>query len=160
MIDPSDNLTPLSTQEIYGWLHDPSISDPSFNSPGNDILCLTLQDTLYEVPVILSGTNPTFQAVSGSNVLACKEYLAGEPNAAANQSDRADQTVWHYFTAPPSGAVEISIRAYVGMDTVRYNIYELLNGTDCYGGLQPATYTEDGTQNTPVITPVITGSEL
>ena len=158
MIDPSDNLTPLSTQEIYGWLYDPSVSDPSFNSPGNDILCLTLQDTLYEVPVILAGTNPTFQAVSGSNVLACKEYLAGEPNAAFNQSERADQTVWHYFTAPPSGAVEISIRAYVGMDTVRYNIYELLNGTDCYGGLQPATYTEDGTQNTPVITPVITGS--
>ena len=158
MIDPSDNLTPLSTQEIYGWVHDPSITDPSFNSPGNDILCLTLQDTLYEVPVILSGTNPTFQAVSGSNVLACKEYLAGEPDATPNQSDRADQTVWHYFTAPASGAVEISIRAYVGMDTVRYNIYELLNGTDCYGGLQPATYTEDGTQNTSIITPVITGS--
>ena len=158
MIDPSDNLTPLSTQEIYGWVHDPSIADPSFNSPGNDILCLTLQDTLYEVPIILSGTNPTFQAVSGSNVLACKEYLAGEPNASANQADQADQTVWHYFTAPPSGAVEISIRAYVGMDTVRYNIYELLNGTDCYGGLQPATYTQDGTQNSSIITPVITGS--
>jgi len=158
MIDPSDNLTPLSTQEIYGWVHDPSIADPSFNSPGNDILCLTLQDTLYEVPVILSGTNPTFQAVSGSNVLACKEYLAGEPNATLDQANRADQTVWHYFTAPASGAVEISIRAYVGMDTVRYNIYELLNGTDCYGGLQPATYTEDGTQNTSIITPVITGS--
>ena len=158
MIDPSDNVTPLSTQEIYGWVHDPSISDPSFNSPANDILCLTLQDTLFEVPVILSGTNPTFQAVSGTNVLACKEYLAGEPNAAADIADRADQTVWHYFTAPPSGAVEISIRAYVGMDTVRYNIYELLNGTDCYGGLQPATFTQDGTQNTAVITPVIAGT--
>jgi gliding motility-associated-like protein len=158
MIDPSDNLTPLSTQEIYGWLHDPVSSDPSFNSPGNDILCIALQDTLYEVPVILEGTNPTFQAVSGSNVLACKEYLAGEPDAAVNQADRADQTVWHYFTAPASGAVEISIRAYVGLDSVRYNIYELLNGTDCYGGLQPATFTQDGTQNTAVITPVITGS--
>ncbi len=43
------------------------------------------------------------------------------------------------------------------MDTVRYNIYELLNGTDCYGGLQPATYTDDGTQATPIITPVIQG---
>ena len=43
------------------------------------------------------------------------------------------------------------------MDTVRYNIYELLNGTDCYGGLQPATYTEDGTQSTPSVNPVIQG---
>jgi gliding motility-associated-like protein len=33
----------------------------------------------------------------------------------------------------------------------------LLNGTDCYGGLNPATYTTDGTRNTPIITPVLTG---
>ena len=157
LIDPANILDPFSSEEIKGWLYDPSIADPSFNSPGNDILCIALQDTLFEVPVILANTDPTFQAVSGSNVLACQEYLAGEPNAASDPSNCANQTVWHYFTAPPSGAVEISIRAYIGMDTVRYNIYELLNGTDCYGGLQPATYTDDGTQATPIITPVIQG---
>jgi gliding motility-associated-like protein len=158
MVDPSDNLTPLSTQNIKSWVFDPSISDPNFNSPGNDILCLTLQNPLYEVPVILAGTNPTFQAVAGSNVFACQEYLAGEPNIDATPANCANQTVWHYFTAPPSGAVEMSIRAYIGMNTLRYNVYQLLNGTDCYGGLQPATYTEDGTRNTPIITPVLTGT--
>lgn len=157
MIDPANIIDPFSSTEIKGWLYDPSVEDPSFNSPGNDILCLALQDTLYEVPVILAGTDPTFQAVSGSNVLACKEYLAGEPAAAGDPANCANQTVWHYFTAPPSGAVEISVRAYVGLDTVRYNIYELLNGTDCYGGLGPATYTQDGTQTTPLITPIIQG---
>jgi gliding motility-associated-like protein len=158
MVDPSDNLTPLSTQSIKSWLFDPSIVDPTLNSPGNDILCLAMQDTLYEVPVILAGTNPTFQAVAGSNVFACQEYLAGEPNVDANQNNCANQTVWHYFTAPPSGAVEMSIRAYIGMNTLRYNVFELLNGTDCYGGLNPATYTNDGTRNTPIITPIISGT--
>lgn len=158
MVDPSDNLTPLSSQNIKSWIFDPSISDPNFNSPGNDILCLTLQNPLYEVPVILAGTNPTFQAVAGSNVFACQEFLAGEPNADPTPSNVANQTVWHYFTAPSSGAVEMSIRAYIGMDVLRYNVYELLNGTDCYGGLSPATYTEDGTRNTPFITPIITGT--
>ncbi len=158
MVDPSDNLTPLSTQSIKSWLYDPSITDPTLNSPGNDILCLTLQNTLYEVPVILANTNPTFQAVAGSNVFACREFLAGEPAADPNAANRADQTVWHYFTAPPSGAVELSIRAYIGMNLLRYNVFELLNGTDCYGGLQPATYTQDGTRNTPVVTPIISGT--
>ena len=158
MVDPSDNLTPLSTQNIKSWVFDPSISNPNFNSPGNDILCLTLQNPLYEVPVILAGTNPTFQAVAGSNVFACQEYLAGEPNVNVTPANCANQTVWHYFTAPPSGAVEMSIRAYIGMNTLRYNVFQLLNGTDCYGGLQPATYTEDGTRNTPIITPVLSGT--
>ncbi|MFM7301014.1 MAG: hypothetical protein ACKO1R_07735, partial [Crocinitomicaceae bacterium] len=158
MVDPSDNLTPLSTQSIKSWLFDPSVSDPTINSPGNDILCLTLQNPLYEVPVILAGTNPTFQAVAGSNVFACQEYLAGEPNANPTPSNVANQTVWHYFTAPPSGAVEMSIRAYIGMDVLRYNVFELLNGTDCYGGLNPATYTQYGTQATPLIQPIISGT--
>jgi gliding motility-associated-like protein len=158
MVDPSDNLFPFNDQFIKSWVFDPSISDPNFNSPGNDILCLTLQNPLYEVPVILAGTNPTFQAVAGSNVFACQEYLAGEPNINATPANCANQTVWHYFTAPPSGAVEMSIRAYIGMNTLRYNVYQLFNGTDCYGGLQPATYTEDGTRNTPIITPVLTGT--
>ena len=158
MIDPSDNLTPFNSQNIDAWVYDPSAVDPTLNAPGNDILCLTLLDTLYEVPVVLTGTSPNFQAVSGTNVLACREYLAGEPPIDPNQNNRADQTVWHYFTAPSTGAVEMSIRAYVGMDTVRYNVYELLNGVDCYGGLQPATFTDDGTRNTPMITPYSSGS--
>ncbi len=33
-----------------------------------------------------------------------------------------------------------------------------MNGTDCYGGLNPATYTADGTQTTPIITSVLSGS--
>ena len=158
MVDPSDNLTPLSSQNIKNWVFDPSVSDPTLNSPGNDILCLTLQNSLYEVPVILAGTNPTFQAVAGSNVFACQEYLAGEPNAATNPTNCANQTVWHYFTAPPSGAVELSIRAYIGMNLLRFNVFELLNGTDCYGGLGPATFTQDGTRNTPIVTPIISGT--
>ena len=155
MLDPQ-NVSTTSSGKI--WIYDPSVADPSFNAPGNDILCLTMADTLYEVPVILSGTNPTFQAVAGSNVRACREYLAGEPAANSDANLRADQTVWHYFVAPPSGAVEMSIRAYIGMDSLRYSVYELLNGNDCYGGLQPATYTQDGTQNTQIITPIITGT--
>jgi gliding motility-associated-like protein len=155
MLDPQ-NVSFSSNGDV--WIYDPSLADPSFNAPGNDILCLALGDTLYEVPVILAGTNPTFQAVAGSNVRACREYLAGEPAANSNDNLRADQTVWHYFVAPPSGAVEMSIRAYVGMDTLRYNVFELLNGTDCYGGLGPATFTQDGTRNTPIVTPIISGT--
>jgi gliding motility-associated-like protein len=157
MIDPSNNVTPLSSQQISAWLYDPSVVDPSSNPPGNDILCLTMADPLYEIPVTPAGTNPNFQAVAGDNVFACREYLAGEPAADPNAANRADQTVWHYFIAPPSGAVEMNIRAYIGLNQLRYNVYQLLNGTDCYGGLNPATYTEDGTRNTPIITPVLSG---
>ncbi|MBM3451816.1 MAG: gliding motility-associated C-terminal domain-containing protein [Bacteroidetes bacterium] len=158
MVDPSDNLTPLNAQEIKSWVFDPSVSDPSNNAPGNDILCLAIQNPIYEVPVILSGTDPTFQAVAGSNVFGCQEFLAGEPNATPTNNTHANQTVWHYFTAPPSGTVEISLRAYIGMDTLRFNVYELLNGDNCYGGLNPATFTQDGTRNTPTINPIISGS--
>lgn len=158
MVDPSDAITPLSAQNINAWVFDPSISNPAINPPGNDILCLTLQDTLYEVPVIPAGGNPTFQAVAGSNVLACREYLAGEPALNASPANRADQTVWHYFVGPPSGAVELSIRAYIGMTLLRFNVFELLNGTNCYGGLGPATYTVNGTRFTPPITPLVSGT--
>ncbi len=158
MVDPANNLTPLSTQNINTWLYDPSVVSPTTNPPGNDILCLAFADPLFEIPVTPAGTNPNFQAVAGTNEFACREYLAGEPAAAALQLDRADQTVWHYFVAPPSGSVEMNIRAYIGLDTLRYNVYELLNGIDCYGGLQPATYTQDGTRNTPIVTPMLTGS--
>ena len=154
MLDPQ-SVSLVSNGKI--WLYDPSVTDPSFNAPGNDILCIAMQDTLYKVPVILAGTNPTFQAVAGSNVRSCREYLAGEPAANSNENLRADQTVWHYFEAPPSGAIEMSIRAYVGMDTLRYNVFELLNDS-CYGGLRPATYTEDGTQSTQLIQPIISGT--
>ena len=158
MVDPSDAITFLNSQSIKSWLYDPSSVDPTLNPPGNDILCLALQNPLYEVPVILAGTNPTFQSVAGTNILACQEYLAGEPNVDPIPANCANQTVWHYFTAPPSGAVEISLRAYIGLDTLRFNIYELLNGSSCYGGLAPATYTTNGTRFSPIISPLISGA--
>ncbi len=158
MVDPSNSLTNLSAQNIDSWLYDPSVADPTNNPPGNDILCLTIPDPIYEVVVTPAGNIPPFQAVAGSNEKACREYLAGEPPVIANQNLRADQTVWHYFTVPASGAIEMNLRAYIGMDTLRYSVYELLNGTDCYGGLNPATFTTDGTQTTPIITPVLQGS--
>lgn len=154
-LDPQ-TVSTVSSGKIY--IYDPSVEDPTNNPPGNDILCLSMLDTLYEVPVILGGQNPTFQAVAGTNKYACREYLAGEPSSNTDPANRADQTVWHYFIAPPSGAIEMSIRAYIGLDTLRYNVYELLNGTNCYGGLGPATYTQDGTQQTPIITPIISGT--
>jgi gliding motility-associated-like protein len=157
MIDPANALTDLSAQDIDAWLYDPSVVDPTTNPPGNDILCLAFANPLFEIPVTLAGTNPNFQAVAGTNEFACREYLAGEPAADPLQANRADQTVWHYFVAPPSGAVEMNLRAYIGMNQLRYSIYELLNGTDCYGGLQPATFTSDGTKNTPVVTPLLQG---
>lgn len=158
MVDPANAITPFNAQDIDAWLYDPSVSDPINNPPGNDILCLTLPDPLYEVVVTPAGVTPPFQAVAGSNVRACTEFLAGEPPVDPNPANRADQTVWHYFTVPGTGAIEMNIRAYIGMDTLRFAMYELLNGTDCYGGLNPATFTTDGTQLTPIITPVATGS--
>lgn len=158
MVDPVSGLDPFSAQNVDTWLYDPSVVDPVNNPPGNDILCLTMMDPLYEIVVTPAGSIPPFQAVAGNNERACTEFLAGEPPVQPNPLDRADQTVWHYFTVPPSGAIEMNLRAYIGMDTLRYAVYELLNGTDCYGGLNPATFTQDGTQLTPVITAVLTGS--
>lgn len=158
MVDPANNLTALNAQDIDTWIYDPSVDDPINNPPGNDILCLASIDPIYEVPVTPAGMTPPFNAVAGTNVRACREYLAGEPDVTPLPANRAEQTVWHYFTVPPSGAVEMNIRAYIGMDTLRYAMYTFLNGTDCYGGLNPATFTQDGTQNTPIITPLLTGS--
>lgn len=158
MVDPSDNLTIFNTQSIGAWLYDPSVADPASNPPGNDVLCLAMANPLYEVPVEPFNNPLPFNAVAGSNVNACFEHLAGEPHTSANPATRADQTVWHYFTCPPSGVVDIKIRAYIGMNTLNYAIYDLLNGTDCYGGLNPATFTTDGTRNTPIITPIASGS--
>lgn len=158
MVDPANNLTALSAQDIDAWLYDPSVVDPSTNPPDNDILCLAIANSLYEVPVTPAGSTPSFEAVAGTNVWACREYLAGEPAAHPDQNERADQTVWHYFVAPPSGAVEMNLRAYIDLDTLRYNVFELLNGTECYGGLNPATYTEDGSRTTPEILPLLQGS--
>jgi gliding motility-associated-like protein len=158
MVDPSDNLTPLSTQNIKTWIHDPSVADPLQNPPGNDILCLAILDTLYRIPVRQVGQNLPFQAVAGTNVRGCIERLAGEPNSNSNPTLRADQTVWHYFVVPPSGVVEIRLRAYIGMQRLNFNIFELLNGTSCYGGLAPATFTQDGTRLSTSITPVYSGS--
>lgn len=158
MVDPANGLTLLNSQNINNWLYDPSVVDPVVNPPGNDILCLTTIDPLYEVVVTPAGVVPPFQAVAGTNEFACREYLAGEPAIDALPANCANQTVWHYFIAPPSGAIEMNIRAYIGMNLLRYSIYELLNGTDCYGGLNPATYTTDGTQTTSIITPLLQGS--
>ena len=158
MVDPANNLTLFNAQNIDAWVYDPSVADPINNPPGNDILCLTMLDPLFEVVVTPAGMIPPFQAVAGNNERGCTEYLAGEPPVDANPLNRADQTVWHYFTVPPSGAIEMNLRAYIGMDTLRYSVYELLNGTDCYGGLNPATFTTDGTQATPLITPVLQGT--
>jgi len=158
MVDPSNGLTLFNAQNINNWLYDPSVIDPVVNPPGNDILCLTTIDPLYEVVVTPAGVTPPFQAVAGSNEFACREYLAGEPAIDALAANCANQTVWHYFIAPPSGAIEMNIRAYIGMNLLRYSVYELLNGTECYGGLNPATYTTDGTQTTSIITPLLQGS--
>lgn len=158
MVDPSNSLTPFSAQDIDTWIYDPSVVDPVNNPPGNDILCLTMLNPLFEVIVTPAGVIPPFAAVAGSNELACTEFLAGEPGAFPVPADRADQTVWHYFTVPATGAIEMNIRAYIGMDTLRYSMYNLLGGTSCYGGLSPATYTDDGSQLTPIITPLLQGS--
>ena len=158
MVDPANALTIVNTQNIDSWLYDPSIDDPVNNPPGNDILCLTMTNPLYEIVVTPAGLTPPFQAVAGDNERGCREYLAGEPAVLADPLKRADQTVWHFFTVPNSGAIEMNLRAYIGMDTLRYSVYELLNGTDCYGGLNPATFTDDGTQTTPIITPLLQGS--
>lgn len=158
MVDPSDNLTPLSTQSIDLWLYDPSIIDPLQNPPGNDILCLTLQDTLYRVPVELVGQTLPFQAVAGTNVRACIETLAGEPFSNAAPGSRANQTVWHYFVVPPSGVIEMRVRSYIGLNQLNYAIYPLLNGNSCYGGLGNATFTVDGTRLTPAVAPIYSGT--
>ena len=158
MVDPSDNLTPLSSQNIKTWLYDPSVSDPLLNPPGNDILCLAMQDTIYRIPVEAVGQNLSFQAVAGTNVRSCIEKLAGEPVSNANPTLRADQTVWHYFVVPSSGVIEIRLRAYIGMQRLNFAVYDLLNGATCYGGLAPATFTVDGTRLSPGLTPLFAGS--
>ena len=158
MVDPANGLTFLNSQDIDVWLYDPSVDDPAANPPGNDILCLALANPLYEIPVQPFDTILPFQAVAGDNEYACIETLAGEPPTDASAANRADQTVWHYFVAPASGVVDIRLRAYIGLNTLNYQIFELLNGTDCYGGLNPATFTEDGTQATPQVAPLLSGS--
>ncbi|WP_052598771.1 gliding motility-associated C-terminal domain-containing protein [Aureispira sp. CCB-QB1] len=158
MVDPANNLTLINSQDIDVWLHDPSTSDPANNPPPNDILCLSMLDTLFEVPVKPANQTIPFSAVAGDNTNACIETLAGEPFSNPNPAARADQTVWHYFTVPPSGVVEIKLRAYVGLDSLNYAIYPLFQDSLCYGGLQPATYTTDGTQATPQITAEFSGT--
>ncbi len=158
MVDPANNLTPLNSQDIDVWLHDPSISDPALNPPPNDILCLTMLDSLLEIPVKPANQTIPFSAVAGDNSNACIETLAGEPFSNANPAARADQTVWHYFTVPPSGVVEIKLRAYLGLDSLNYAMYPLFQDSLCYGGLLPAAYTTDGTQATPQITPEFSGT--
>lgn len=155
MVDPASAAT---GSDARAWIYDPSATDTINNAPGNDILCLSLGDTLYEVPVVPVDSTIPFAAVAGTNIRACREYLAGEPASNSNPALRADQTVWHYFTVPASGVVDIKLRAYIGMHRLNYAIYPLLNGTDCYGGLRPATFTQNGTSLSPAITPIASGS--
>ncbi len=154
LIDPQSAST---ANDAEVWIYDPSVDDPILNAPSNDILCLAIANNLFEVPVKPANQVIPFQAVAGDNTGACIERLAGEPFSDTRDTSRADQTVWHYFVAPPSGVVEMSIRAYIGMDVLNWSVYELLNGTDCYGGLQPATFTDDGTQATPTVLPITSG---
>lgn len=156
MVDPQGaNLA----EEAEVWMYDPSVSDPANNPPPNDILCLTMLDTLFEIPVKPANQSIPFSAVAGDNTNACVETLAGEPPVdTLPGASFANQTVWHYFTVPPSGVVEIKLRAYVGLDSLKYAIYPLFQDSLCYGGLLPATYTVDGTQATPQITPEFSGT--
>lgn len=158
MIDPQ--TISLGNREV--WLY-----DPGSNAPGNDILCLTLDDPTFEVPVQLLGAPATPQ-VGGDNTNACYEQLAGEPSSSPTGAT-ADQTTWHYFTAPPSGVVDITVSAG-SISQVNFNVYALFNGGDCYGGLAndgvgcPSpngsagrTFTTNGTQSTPVISSLGSG---
>jgi gliding motility-associated-like protein len=154
MIDPSGSATG-STANV--WFYDPSATDPINNAPNNDILCLALNDTLFRVPVVPIDSIIPFAAVAGNNTRACRERLAGEPVSNANPLLRADQTVWHYFTAPASGVADIRLRAYIGMNAMNYAVYPLLNGNSCYGGLAPATYTQNGLPTGAGLTPIAQG---
>ncbi len=154
MIDP---VAATTADEGEVWVYDPSVSDPANNPPPNDILCLALADTIFEVPVKPANQTIPFSAVAGNNTNACIETLAGEPTPTSTGTNRAGQTVWHYFEVPPSGVIEMKLRAYIGMDSLNYAIYPLFQDSLCYGGLQPATYTLDGTQNTAAIEPIFTG---
>jgi gliding motility-associated-like protein len=155
LIDPQAATT---ADEAEVWVYDPSVSDPANNPPPNDILCLTMLDSLFEIPVKPANQTIPFSAVAGNNTNACIETLAGEPFSNANSATRANQTVWHYFTVPPSGVVEIKLRAYIGMDSLNYAMYPLFQDSLCYGGLQPAAYTTDGTQATPQVTAEFSGT--
>jgi hypothetical protein len=155
MVDPSSGAT---GSDAKAWIYDPSVSDPNNNPPGNDILCLALLDTLFRVPVVPLDTVIPFAAVAGSNVRACREALAGEPITNPVPGLRANQTVWHYFTAPASGVADIRLRAYIGMNRLNYAVYPLLNGNSCYGGLAPATYTQNGVPTGAALQPLASGS--
>ena len=52
----------------------------------------------------------------------------------------------------------MKIRAYIGLDSLNYAVYPLLQDSLCYGGLQPATFTTDGTQGTNGITAIASGT--
>jgi gliding motility-associated-like protein len=143
------------------WLY-----DPGSNAPGNDILCLALANPSYNVPVQLLGQAPT-APVFGNTTNSCHEKLAGEPVIG-----NANQTTWHYFTAPPSGVVNITVSAGT-INNANFAVYSTLDGTinGCYGGLYQAsnrcpnpsglvgsTFTTDGIRNSPTITSLVSGN--
>lgn len=155
MVDPAAATT---ADEAEVWVYDPSSSDPALNPPPNDILCLAMADSLFEVPVKPANQTIPFSAVAGNNSNACIETLAGEPFSSPSTATRADQTVWHYFVVPPSGVVEMKLRAYIGMDSLNYAVYPLFQDSLCYGGLLPATFTQDGTQATDQVSAIASGT--
>jgi gliding motility-associated-like protein len=138
MADPTQVSLSSSTNFV--------LKDPTSSAPANDILCLTLSNPTFNVPVQLSG-QPVIAAQNGNNTNACIERLAGEPGF----QNAADKTVWHYFTAPASGVVNVKVQAGT-IGQVAVAVFPALNGTGCYGGLAPATFTNDGTPTSPRVT--------
>lgn len=147
MLDP----VTVSLGDIDVWAWDPVTAGFSPNpdaAPLNDIMCLALADAAYEVAVNAIGA-PGAVGGSGDNTNACIETLAGEPTVGGG-----NQTVWHYFTVPASGVVDIELQG----GTFNFGVYRTFDGTaagGCYGGLAPRTYTGEGNC---AITPCATGS--
>jgi gliding motility-associated-like protein len=129
-----------------------ALNDPTSSAPANDILCLAMQNAAYNIPVQLLGQAAP-SASQGDNTNACIERLAGE----LGFQNAADKTVWHYFTAPPSGVVNVSLTALT-IGTAAIAVFHTLNGTSCYGGLANTTFTDNGTPTTPRIQPLGTAN--
>lgn len=152
MLDP----TTISVfADIAIWAFDPVAANLSPNpdaAPLNDIMCLALSNSSFEIPVNAAG-NCGANDLTGNTTNACIETLAGEPNIGISQS------TWHYFTVPPSGTIEINVTGG-SIGQANFAIYETSDGTasGCYGGLASgggATFTDAGACT---LTPCLTGN--
>lgn len=101
--------------------------------PGNDVLCIAMNNPAYTIPVGAPGSAGT--TINGTNTNACHEDLAGEPVLGG-----AGATVWYNFVAPPSGVVNMNIIPGT-INNLGYAIYPSnpSSATGCYGGLDGAT---------------------